>query len=67
MEVWKFLKADFQRTNRNWRLLIVEFITGIIMIPVIFLAIGIPALIHSLSIQGKNGCGGDRGHQLHPQ
>lgn len=45
MELWRFIKADFQRTNRNWRLLIVQFIAGIIMIPVIFLAIGIPALM----------------------
>jgi hypothetical protein len=45
MDIWKFLMAVFQRTNRNWRLLIVQFIAGIIMIPVIFLGIGIPALV----------------------
>jgi hypothetical protein len=45
MDIWRFLRADFQRTNRNWRLLIVQFIAGIIMIPVIFLGIGIPALV----------------------
>ncbi len=45
MDAWKFLRASFQRTNRNWRLLLVQFITGVIMIPVIFLGIGIPALM----------------------
>ncbi len=45
MDVWKFIKADFQRTNRNWRLLIVQFIAGIIMVPVILLGIGISALV----------------------
>jgi hypothetical protein len=45
MDVWKFLKANFQRTNRNWRLLIVEFISGLIMVPIILLGIGIPCLV----------------------
>jgi hypothetical protein len=45
MEVWKFIKASFQRANRNWRLLIVQFIAGIIMVPVLLLGIGIPALV----------------------
>lgn len=45
MQVWNFLKACFQRTNRNWRLLIVQFVAGIIMVPVILLGIGIPAVI----------------------
>jgi hypothetical protein len=45
MNVLTFLKADFKRTNKNWKLLVVEFISGIIMIPLIIIGIAIPAII----------------------
>lgn len=44
MNVWNFLKRVFERTNENWKLLIVEFITSFVMIPIILLGMIIPAL-----------------------
>jgi hypothetical protein len=45
MDVWNFLKVVFDRTNENWRLLLVEFITSLVMVPIILLGIIIPVLI----------------------
>jgi hypothetical protein len=45
MDVWKFLKSNFGRTNKNWQLIVVQFITALIMIPIIILGIIIPALV----------------------
>ncbi|MCK4395735.1 hypothetical protein KAW96_03970 [candidate division WOR-3 bacterium] len=45
MDVWKFLKSVFIRTNKNWKLLVVEFITALIMIPIIILGIVIPVIL----------------------
>jgi len=43
--VWKFLKSVFIRTNKNWKLIVVEFITSLIMIPIIILGIVIPVIL----------------------
>jgi MFS family permease len=45
MDVMNFLKSTFRRTNKNWILLIVEFITGLIMVPVMIIGIALPAII----------------------
>lgn len=45
MDVWKFLKSVFIRTNKNWKLIVVEFITSLIMIPIIILGIVIPVIL----------------------
>ena len=45
MEVWQFIQSTFKRTNKNWILIIVEFVSGIIMVPLILIGIAIPALI----------------------
>lgn len=45
MDVWKFLKSVFIRTNKNWKLICVEFITSLIMIPIIILGIVIPVIL----------------------
>lgn len=56
MEVWKFLKTNFERTNKNWKLIIVEFITGLIMVPIIILGIIIPAIVIIIPfVQGNTG------------
>ncbi len=45
MEVWQFIQSTFKRTNKNRILIIVEFVSGIIMVPLILIGIAIPALI----------------------
>lgn len=45
MDVWKFLKSVFIRTNKNWKLIVVEFITSLIMIPIIILGIVISVIL----------------------
>ncbi len=45
MEVWQFIQSTFKRTNKNWILIIVEFVSGIIMVALILIGIAIPALI----------------------
>lgn len=45
MDVWKFLKAVFQRTNKNWKLILVEFVSTLIMVPIILLGIVIPVIL----------------------
>lgn len=45
MDIWKFLKSVFDRTNENWRLLVVEFIASLVMIPIILIGMIIPVLI----------------------
>ncbi len=54
MEVWKFLKSNFGRTNKNWQLIVVQFIAALIMIPIIILGIIIPALVVVIpAVQGN--------------
>ena len=54
MDVWKFLKSNFGRTNKNWQLIVVQFITALIMIPIIILGIIIPALVIVIpAVQGN--------------
>ena len=54
MEVGKFLKSVFRRTNKNWKLIVVEFITSIIMVPVILLGIIIPVILIVIpAVQGN--------------
>ncbi len=45
MDVLKFLKSVFIRTNKNWKLIVVEFITSLIMIPIIILGIVISVIL----------------------
>ncbi len=45
MDVWKFFKAVFQRTNKNWKLILVEFVSTLIMVPIILLGIIIPVIL----------------------
>ena len=45
MDVWKFIKSVFQRTNKNWKLLVVEFIANVIMVIVVILGVAIPAIM----------------------
>lgn len=45
MDVGKFLRSVFRRTNKNWKLIVVEFVTSIIMVPIILLGIIIPVIL----------------------
>jgi hypothetical protein len=58
MDVWKFLKSNFERTNKNWQLIVVQFITALIMVPIIILGIVIPVLVVVIpAVQGN--CDGE--------
>jgi|GEM_PF-5182099 len=45
MDIIVFLKSVFRRTNKNWKLLIVQFVTYLIMIPILAIGVIVPALI----------------------
>ncbi|OQX56139.1 MAG: hypothetical protein B5M53_03005 [Candidatus Cloacimonas sp. 4484_209] len=45
MDVWKFLKSNFFRTNKNWQLIVVEFVSYFVMLFVSVIGIVIPAFM----------------------
>lgn len=45
MNVWKFLKSVFFRTNKNWQLIVVEFVVYFIIVIVIVLGLVIPIIM----------------------
>ncbi len=54
MDIIDFSKSVFQKTNKNWKLIILQFVTYLIMIPIIVLAIVIPVIVIVIPIVTNN-------------